>query len=327
MKRRAVLMLAAALAGAAGCGTQSMVLGTQGSYLLTASDALAQPGEETALRARLQAGDLLAGQGGYALRFYRDGRLWRVAETDSSGTACVSFMADAPGDYMLAVEAAPLGFPERPPEPQTLLVACRQADTPMAVVDLDRTVVASGFEAVLTGEPEPMPGAAAVLERLSRTHTIVYLTHRPDVFGPKSKAWLRAHRFPPGPVLLSTWSGFLKGSGAYKSEVLRAMRERFRRVEIGIGDKPSDAQAYVDSGMRAILVVAASEALPPASLASLADEVERLPAAVNVVGDWRQLEEVLAGGRLFPPGPAAARLRALAAAPRPPAAPREKPGR
>jgi len=310
---------ASALAG--GCGAQEQLLGSSGAYLPTAGDALALPGRAVDLHAQLRAGDLLRGQAGWDIRFYRDGELFKVAETDDDGEAVVSFTPPAAGDYVFTVAAAPGGLADDPPPPQMLLLACRAPDTPLAVVDLDKTVVASGFEAVLLGSPKPMSGSREVLRRLAEGHTIVYLTHRPDYFANKSKAWLRDNGYPAGPLLLSTLGGFLGGSGRFKAETLERLKQRFGRVEIGIGDKVSDARAYHDNGMKAILILHLPAPGDAPAMEALAGELDSLPKDVHVVTDWQQVSEVLAGRADHPPAAMARRLRDLAAEARHRAAP------
>ena len=298
---RALLILTSMLAAIlAGCGAQGTLLGTEGGYLLTASDLLCLPGREARLRAKLQGGDLLKAQPGYVVRFYEDGRLFKAAQTDAHGAASVSFTPPSAGDYRFQVDVSPAGFADAPPGSQELLVACRQSDQPIVVVDMDRTVVASGFHMVLLGDPEPMPGSAGLLAKLAETHSIVYLTHRPDYFGPKSKAWLKRYSYPEGPVLLASVSGFLKGSGQFKGEMLEEMTESFSRIEMGIGDKVSDAAAYWRNGLKSFLIVQAPTGDDPAAYEALADRLATLPDEVQVVTSWQQIASVIFAGSSFP---------------------------
>jgi hypothetical protein len=313
MKRLAAAWILPAAGLLAGCGAQTILLGTKGSYLFTTMDSLALPGEQVQLQARLQAGDFLQGQPGHVIRFHRNGELFKVAETDEAGVAAVTFQPDRAGDYVFNVEVAPIGVEEDLPEPRALLVACRGEDAPIVVVDMDKTLVASGFDAVLVGDPQPMQRSPQVMARIAETHTIVYLTHRPDYFGPKSKGWLRVHNYPAGPVLLSTIGGFLKGSGVYKSEMLRALKQKFRRIETGIGDKVSDAQAYHDNGLKAFLIISVSDSDSAESLTKLADAIKELPDKVQVVTHWGQIEQALYEGGSYPRSAAERMLRELAA--------------
>ena len=298
MKRLAAVCLS--LAAVSGCGAQEVLLGTTGSYLFTAMDALATPGEQIDLRAQVRAGDFLQGKRGYAVRFYRDGRLYKVAETDGEGIARASYAPAAAGDSEFVAELAPVGVSGDLPEPRKLLVACRPPDTPLVVVDLDKTVVATGFETVLVGDPVPMEQSQQVLAALAGSRTLVYLTHRPDYFSIKSKDWLARHGYPRGPLLLSTVGGFFQGSGEFKSAMIAGLKKRFTKIEIGIGDKVSDAQAYHDNGLRSFLIFQVPADAPPETYDALVAELGGLDEKVQVVTHWRQVAQALAGEASFP---------------------------
>jgi len=294
-----------------GCGAQTF-LGTTGEHLFVTKDALVRPGEDVTLEGRLQGGEFLHPMAGHVVRFYRDGALIGAAETNDDGVARLTVRADGVGDTRFVVDVAPAGFAEAPPEAQELLVACRSAETPMVVVDLDKTLVASGFHVVLVGDPEPMAGSVGVLTRLAQTHTIVYLTHRPDYFGITSKRWLARHGYPPGPVLLSTVRGWLQGSGQFKRQMLASLRERFPGLSIGIGDKISDAAAYRAEGLAAFLILPVDEGASPDAIHDLADRVAALDDTVQVVTTWREIEQGLFEKARFPRDRMVDRLRDLA---------------
>ena len=173
---------------------------------------------------------------------------------------------------------------------------------PLAVVDIDKTLVASGFGAVLVGQPRAyawlcrsdVPSGPDAHHRLPDTH-------RPDYFGPKSKGWLDRQGYPRGPVLLSTVSGFLGGSGQFKSAMLRRLRQHFTNIRIGIGDRYSDAVAYQANGLQAFWITS----LPPAGdVVGLQDMDLKLIALdphVQVVTDWKQIGAALFDGDYYPP--------------------------
>jgi len=305
----AALLLATVLESACGCGAQNILFGGRQGYLFTVSDAVALPGEEVLLRAHLQGGDLLRAQPGHVVRFSRGGEFYKAAETDRDGVAAVSFTPPGSGDYVFRAELSPNGFPDQPPEPVEALVLCRRADTPLVIVDLDKTVVASGFQQVLVGKPEPMADSVAVMKRLAKEYTPIYLTHRPDLFGPKSRAWLREHEYPRGPLLLSDIGGFLKGSGAFKSAMLGDIRRRFKGNAVGIGDKVSDVVAYHDNGLRAFLVVQPDETAGAAGLRQLADSLDPLPDVVQTITGWREIERAVFEAATFPKTALQDRLR------------------
>ncbi len=300
MTRPTATLLLLVLFVTCGCGSQSILFEGEGEYLFTAFDAIALPGERVELRARLQMGDLLESRGGCVVRFLRDGQLYKAAETADDGIAVVTFVPEKPGAYRFTAELSPNGFPDVPPPPQELLVACRKSDEPTIIVDLDKTLVASGFHLVLIGEPEPMPDSPKVMQRLAEKHSVIYLTHRPDCFGPKSKAWLGKHNYPTGPVLLSDIGGFFSGSAAFKTKAIRQLCSRFKNIQIGIGDKVSDAKSYHENGIRAFLILGVPQVATAEQLRTLAKSLETLPDQVQVVTSWSQIENVLFGNKSFP---------------------------
>jgi hypothetical protein len=294
MNWRIILLLLIGLVCLAGCGTESMLIGTNEGFVFIVMDGLALPGEEIQLQARLEGGDFMQPQSGFVVRFYRDGKLFKATETDDDGLASVSFTPEEPGDYAFTVDVAPYGMKESPPDAQEILITCCRSDDPMVVVDMDKTLVASGFHTVLIGDPKPAEYSQEVMQRLAESRVIVYLTHRPDYFGVKSKKWLQDNQYPDGPVLLSSLSGFLKGSGTYKTEKLRHMREKFKRIEIGIGDKISDVMAYHENQIRSFLILLEMDKPEdPQARDELAMELEKLPEEIQVVTNWKQIEQAL----------------------------------
>jgi hypothetical protein len=279
--------------------------------VLIAYDVLAAPATEVELRASLRTGLRLEGIEGKRLQFLRGEELLGEVKTDEDGNAAIPWtVPDEPGDYLFTVRAHPDDQPKRPAPDAELLVAARKADAKLLVTDLDKTVVASGFFRVLTGGAEPMPGAAAVLERLAPDHTVIYLTHRPDVLGPTSKRWLAENGFPRGPLLASTLSGFLGGSGRYKTDRLNALHTEFKNIVAGIGDKLSDARAYADNGVASILILDVDWSEDePEDYDRLADDLAALPDAVQVVTNWTQIADVLLKGAHFPKADMEKRLR------------------
>jgi len=313
MKRLGMLTIVVCLA--AGCGAQREVLGIGGTTLLTTLDVLAVPGQPVDLTARLQHGDLLQGKPGYVVRFFGKRGLYRATETDDGGVARVAFTPAKAGEYPFTVSVSPIGIADDPPAEQRMTVWCRKPDTPIVVVDLDKTVVASGFDTVLlgrAGQAEPMPHSQEVLRRLAATHTILYLTHRPDYFSIKSRSWLTEHKYPPGPLLLSSLSGFLSGSETFKSRMLAGLRKHFTNMKIGIGDKIGDGMAYHTNGLRAFVIVRIPGGRAAEELRDVAKDVDALPAAVSVVTGWDQVSRILEGRAAHPPSVVAMELRSAA---------------
>ncbi len=281
-------------------------------------DVLAAPGEEVTLKASLRSGLRLEGMEGKRLRFTRGQERLAEVRTDGDGNATVAWTAPkARADVAFTVSLHPDDQPDEGKQAKdaTLLVAVRPKDEPLAIVDLDKTVVASSFFRVLTGGAKPMRGSQDVLRRLKKTHTIVYLTHRPDFLGPLSKGWLQEHKFVEGPLLTSSLTGLLEGSGSFKTERIQSLRQSHPNVKVGIGDKFSDAEAYVDNGIQSILILPVTWSDDdPEHFEDLARKLGDTSDAVHVVDSWAEVEAVLFEGKAFPKARMIERLRARASA-------------
>jgi hypothetical protein len=288
------------------------VIGVEHGVLFYAFDTLAYPGEPVELTARLQSGTDLGGLGGAAVGFFRDDEKVGEATTDEAGYAGVSWTPPEAGDYEFTVRV--LEPPDEEHEdavevtPAPLLVAARDKQAEFAVIDLDHTVVASSFWRVLLGGARPMADAAAVTGKLAGRYSVIYLTHRPDILTRKSKRWLVEHGFPRGPLLVSELAEVFAGSGEFKTAKLAALKEKFPNVRLGIGDKLSDAQAYVDNGLRAYLIPHYKE--KPEDMEEAARAIRALEGRgrLHVVSSWREIEQGVLEEASFPPGRFAERL-------------------
>ena len=282
--------------------------------VLLARDVLVEPGKEVTLEADLRSGLRVSGVQGKRIQFHLDERRLGEFVSDRDGKVSVRWTApEAAGDYSIRVRVKPADQPERRVEDSQLLVAVRKPDTPMVVVDLDKTVVASGFARVLMGGAEPMAGANLVMQRLAGNHTVVYLTHRPDFLGPKTKKWLAENHFPTGPVLTSTMEALINGSGAYKTARLASIKRTFRNVIIGIGDKISDVRVYADHGLKSILILHVDWSEDdPEDFEKLAAELAALPDAIQVVTNWSDVAAILFERTVRPKQEMEKRLRDVA---------------
>lgn len=301
---------------AGGCSWVPNALGMLNRHLVQAQDVLALPGEKVVLRVRLESGSFLRDERNHAVQFFLDGQIHSVTVTDREGFAETVFVPPAPGDYLFQIETPSKTFTDSWPD-TNLLVSCQRADAPLAVIDLDGTLMAPDFDKVLKGDPEPLPQALAVLTRLAQDYTIIYLTHRPEFFGPKSKDWLARHGFPRGPVLLSARYSFNQGSQRYKTERLQDLRSRFTGMTVGIGDQISDALAYRENGLQAILVYQVSDPDEADDVRKQALRLGELPEEVQIVHDWAEVQAALWEGGQFPPSRRKAELLQQAAQPQP----------
>lgn len=301
------------LAGlASGCqDVAQMVLGTDGEYLLQAYDAVTVPGNPAIVQARLEEGTFLDDVQNEHLIFRGPGDFYAYVPTNDEGFATLELTARKTGDFAFRV-TVPADFSayhdRKAPAPASILLASRPPEQPVVVIDMDKTLVASGFWEVLTGDPKPMHDALGVVNRLSKAHTLVYLTHRPALLGPKSRAWLEQHGFPRAPLLLARKEDLLRGNLDYKKRRLEKLGQLFDDLEVGLGDKVSDMRAYLDAGMKAVLLVYLDNPGEETYEEAL-EMLSKVPPAVHVVRDWQQAEAVLFEGRSYPPAQAIEDIR------------------
>ena len=80
--------------------------------------------------------------------------------------------------------------------------------------------------------------------------------------------------YPPGPLLVSNLDEAFGDSGEFKTGRLGALTRAFPGVRSGIGDKASDAQAYVDNSLTAYFIPHYKS--KPKDMRKTADKIRRL---------------------------------------------------
>ena len=291
------------------------IMDAEYGVLFYAFDTLAYPEKPVDVAARLQSAKNLNYLEGATIGFYQGEELIGTAETDKDGYARISWTPPKAGQYEFTAQIV------KPPEgddykdavkvtASPLLVAARDKNAELAIVDLDYTVVGSSFLRVMIGGAEPMPGSVNGMNKLANRYTIVYLTHRPDILTRKSKTWLTDNGYPRGPLLVSELKDVFGDSGKFKTAKLKAIRDSFPNVRIGIGDKLSDAQAYVDNGMTAYLIPHYKN--KPKDMVKTAAAIRELKGRgrLHVVSSWDEIDAAVFRRQAFPPEAFANRLEA-----------------
>lgn len=311
MNRTRLLVLLGMLCGLSGCGIQEWWLGARRGVLFQGLDDVAAAGEPIELTTVLRGGRFLRPRSDYTVLYSLDGRFLGAAKTDLDGLARLRHTFPGPGVYSVeaTLDPAELGDPDVPTA--TVVAGIFEPDQPFLLVDLDKTVVASGFDRVLLGRPEPMPHSRAVLQGLADRYQVLYLTQRPDYLVKRSRAWLRENGFPPGPLLVNAEEDGTFDNEAYKAGRIERIQAVFPRLAAGIGDKVSDMMAYRRHRIVPVLIVTTAD-LTPGQIRERAAALETLPPDVQVVDDWRNVPPALAGEAAFPPGPMAEKLREIA---------------
>jgi hypothetical protein len=300
--------------------TGTAVSGDQG-VLFFGSDQLVHPREEASLTATLLSPKSLEPIKGATITFYYKGDVIGTDKTDKEGHARVRWRAPAVGTYV--IEARPTALPAHIDEDYCqacktsarLLVQACEKETEFAVIDMDYTIVADNMFQVLTHDEAAaaIKDSADVMGRIATRYEIIYLTHRPDELSRKSKQFLDSHGFPQGVLVTCPWNEAFQHSGPSKCAYLTRIKESFPNLRVGIGDQPSDVKAYLEHGMEAYMIPHFADT--PKSMRVAARKVRDLPAKehVQVVRSWKEIQEGIFDGRVFPADVFVKRLETQAA--------------
>jgi hypothetical protein len=286
-------------------------LGAEHGANFIAYDTLAYPKSPVDLAVKLLSPHTLKPLAGVTVAFTRDTWVAARVTTDAEGIACFRWTPPQAGNYTFTARVVAVPDVAHAEllalSPAEVLVAAREKDARLFVIDLDHTVVDSGFLRVLADGGKAMPDSVAVTNRLAGQYGIVYLTNRPDLLIRRSKAFLKDNGYPPGPLLASRLKNVL-GGGSFKMTKLADLRKAFPGAVAGVGDTLADAQAYTANGMTAYLILPWKD--KPSDLRKLAAELRALhePARLQVVANWRELEQAVFQGLSFPPQAFADRL-------------------
>ncbi len=282
----------------------NIFLGAEKGAIFYSFDVLAKPNESIQLDVRLQDSKLRS-VADARIGYYVNDQQIGVAVTNRDGLAEWDWKSRRAGDYEFTARILTLPAGSDPElqqvAPVPLFVMVRTPDTKFVVIDLDHTLVDSSFFKVLMGLGRPMPYSQQATQRIAKTYSIIYLTHRPDLMTHRSKVWLRQQGYPPGVLLVSKMSQALGDSGPYKTARLAALKESFPNLKIGIGDKISDAQAYLENGMESYLIPHYDDD-DSEDLRDMAREIRLLTVygPVQVVGNWQQIEQGIFAGKRYP---------------------------
>lgn len=125
-------------------------------------------------------------------------------------------------------------------------------------IDIDDTISRTDLDDVLLDEEDddskPLRHSRETLQYLSEDYHIFYLTARPSFLLEKTRNWLSSRGFPAAPVIVSHRKRDLLQQAEYKERMLRTLQKDWPNILIGIGDKATDAQAYGERDMLAIIV-------------------------------------------------------------------------
>ncbi len=183
-----------------------------------------------------------------------DGRRFARSRTNDEGYCqwLIHPPADATGTD---ISAATVRW--RPRLEATARMFSWRADRTTIVVDIDGTISDTDFDDLLLDPDddgsEPIRHSVRALRKLAETYQIAYVTARPRMTAEKTRRWLRKSGYPRGPVFTTPTLSDLVDRAGMKRTLLARLKKAWPGLLIGIGDKDTDREAYVESGMLTIL--------------------------------------------------------------------------
>lgn len=247
-----ISMLALATLAAAGF----MLAGCAGQYIPTVGDQVAPAGGEAAVVVRLQRSEfwvLTPPVKGAAIQMRVHDRDIRGAYTDDQGYAAAAVpVPSEPAKYQLVLDNMDK---DGVAWTSTVDTYVWEPNRPVIAVDVD-CLPTKGLDA---------QASAAALNKLAETFYILYLTPEPIAKHGKVRVALKAAGMPDGPVLM--WSRqYWRTEQAPNQSMpkmiverrmvspLPYLRKQFPNLVIGLTDRPVPARAYLDAGMRVVLI-------------------------------------------------------------------------
>ncbi len=246
---------------------------------ILAFDALTQENKPVDLRCKVERRNLLRSDVHQAnVTVSVDGTLIAKVTTDGKGIASASYTPKKIGTYTVLFEC-PEGEDYSKASASALLF-CRTKTKPAIVIDIDHTIADITLEKFLitkTKDIKPLPEASTVLAELAKTHDLIFLTARDEHLLHRTKEWLALHHFPDAPVFFRDMGKDPLSERKFKTDKIAQIKATWDNIDYGIGDKLSDAQAYLANGLKAIIL----------------SSKDAFPQQAQIVQRWQQIKALL----------------------------------
>jgi hypothetical protein len=258
------------------------------SATLLLKDTLVTPGQRATVEARLYAKGLLStmGLGGELLELIVGGKVVATGMTGGDGRAFLTYHTKAQGVIPIQVRVG--GSPRvLPTEGQANLVVWERRN-PIIAIEVAALTEARkgdhplpGFGATFESERTPMPNAADELAKLTQFHyRVMYVATVPSVnsdgllVSADTRAWLKAHQFPPGFIMVMA-----PGESVWGTKLDELHAAGWKNLKTGIGRSKAFAEAFLQRRMEAVVISdsAAGEA----------------PRKAKVVKEWKEIRKKL----------------------------------
>ena len=247
---------------------------------LVAYDSITVPGEKVILTAKLEKKVLFFRPDlkGERLVFHIDNKKVGECITNEEGYAFVPYTINRPGEFELDVQLSTAS--RYVTHKRSAKIYCCNKKKPAIIVDIDHTVADVGWLGAMirpNKEIMPLKNAPDILQKISQKYDIVFVTKREENFLRKTETWLKMYKFPDAPVFFWDLGDYPISSVKYKTERIRKLRQIWKNISIGIGDRDSDIEAYLANGMKVIKIGKENKIIP----------------GVTFVSDWNDIEKLL----------------------------------
>ena len=255
--RRCVIPMAAMMFLASACAMAQAA--DKKKAHLQGYDVLALPGESVSLRAKAEKSSrirfLRPDLENETVEFVIGDKVLGSAKTDDDGVAALPHKFEKAGRHMVAVR---FGAKSKYAADDAFIVDVCDAKTRLLVCDIDHTIAdisATKFVFKKNEKVPALPGSPDALTRLAMHYKLIYITARDDTFLRKTRDWLALRKFPRAPVVFWDFGGKKLSHRKYKTREIAAIKKRFPNTVAGVGDKVSDAKAYLANGLRAVIIL------------------------------------------------------------------------
>lgn len=221
-------------------------------------DVLVPVGQEAKITARLSVKDVfnlgfkLTGR---VVSFHVDGEEIGEARTGWEGCATLIFTPLREKEYRLVATCRGADRSQR--VVAEAIIFSRSTKREALILDIDRTLSGcSTFASVIRGSKRipPLNDAVEVTRALAGEYDPIVVTGRKAYVRRKTKRWLGEKGFPTWPIYFSSFFGSPLSHERFKTELIRRLKQVWGNITIGIGDRDSDARAYLANGLRAIIL-------------------------------------------------------------------------
>jgi hypothetical protein len=246
-------------------------------------DTLVPVGKEAGITARLfsrslfELGFRLRGR---IIRFAVDGESIGEATTTPDGFATITYTPVEEKEY--AVVATHVGSDESDPLTARATLFSRSTGKESIILDLDRTLWDTSTLGSLlrtTRNIPPLKDAVEVTRALSQNYDLLLITGRKSFFRRKPKRWLEEKGFPRMPLYFAPPTLLPLSHEEFKTDLIRSLKQTWENITVGIGDKDSDARAYLAAGLKAFIIRQKGEC-PPGAI---------------MVPNWQTIRSILLG--------------------------------